>query len=314
MARAYGANAQLLGKSESTYGTAATGDYAKLPFVSIKYGAEQGLIASDVLGQGRDPASPSRDVIKVEPEIVVPVDVVNFGQWLTWLLGAPDTTGVDPDYTHTWVSGGTSLPSASLEIGHPEIPRYFMESGVRPDRMQIEFRRSGPANATITCVAQGEASAGTSGGGTPTEATLTRFSQFQGSIKKDGSALANVTGGRIAYSNNLERIETIRADGKIDGADPTIASLTGSIDVRFADMTLVDAATNGTAIELEFAFTISATRKLVITAHEVYLPQPSRQISGPGGVQASFDWQAAKDAGLGKMMTVVLANNVASDA
>jgi hypothetical protein len=38
----------------------------------------------------------------------------------------------------------------------------------------------------------------------------------------------------VTYSNNLEKIETIRDDGLIEGADPTIAALTGRIDVRFA--------------------------------------------------------------------------------
>jgi hypothetical protein len=37
----------------------------------------------------------------------------------------------------------------------------------------------------------------------------------------------------VTYSNNLEKIETIRDDALIEGADPTIAALTGRIDVRF---------------------------------------------------------------------------------
>jgi hypothetical protein len=38
----------------------------------------------------------------------------------------------------------------------------------------------------------------------------------------------------FTYSNNLEKIETIRDDGLIEGADPTIAALTGRIDVLAA--------------------------------------------------------------------------------
>ena len=79
----------------------------------------------------------------------------------------------------------------------------------------------------------------------------------------------------MTYSNNLEKIETIRDDGLIEGADPTIAALTGRIDVRFADTTLIDLAAGGTPVDLEFAYTLSAQAKLVLTAHEVYLPNPS---------------------------------------
>lgn len=313
MARAYGANAQLLGKFETVYGTPPSGNYIKFPFVSSDLGSEQGLIASDLLGQGRDPSQPIRDVIRVEGNVVVPVDLRNFGHWLKALFGAPTTTGTGP-YTHTFVSGAASLPSLALEVGMPEVPIFFMESGVRVNSAQLSFARSGAANATLNCIAQGESDATTTGGGTPTTATLTRFNQFQGSIKKDGLQLGNVTGAQLTYTNNLERIETIRSDGKIDGADPTIAALTGNIEVRFADTALIDAATDNTPMELAFAYIIDADKSLTFTAHEVYLPKPKLAISGPGGVQATFDWQAAKATSPARMLTVVLKNDVASYA
>ena len=143
----------------------------------------------------------------------------------------------------------------------------------QPDR--AGFTRSGLAAATISAIAQGETRFGTTQGGTPTSLTFSRISQFQGSIKRAGSPVGNLTGGSVTYSNNLEKIETIRDDGLIEGADPTIAALTGRIDVRFADTTLIDLAADGTPVALEFAYTLSAQAKLVLTAHEVYLPKPT---------------------------------------
>jgi hypothetical protein len=137
-----------------------------------------------------------------------------------------------------------------------------------------------------------------------------RISQFQGSIKRAGSAVGNLTGGSITYSNNLEKIETIRDDGLIEGADPTIAALTGRIDVRFADTTLIDLAAGGTPVDLEFAYTLSALAKLVLTAHEVYLPRPKLAVEGPGGVQASFDFRGAKNTAAACMLTVTLTNDL----
>jgi hypothetical protein len=84
--------------------------------------------------------------------------------------------------------------------------------------------------------------------------------------------------------------------------------------VRFADTTLIDAATDNTPLELAFAYTIDADKSLTFTAHEVYLPKPKLAISGPGGVQATFDWQAAKATSPARMLTVVLKNDVASYA
>jgi hypothetical protein len=58
MARAYGSNAHLLMKRETTYGQAATGNYIRMPFNRCNLGSEQGLIDDPVLGQGRDPLAP----------------------------------------------------------------------------------------------------------------------------------------------------------------------------------------------------------------------------------------------------------------
>lgn len=309
MARAYGANASLLAAFEPTYGTTPTGDFGKIPFVSTTLGSEQGLIANDLIGLGRDPSAPIRDVIKVEGDIVIPIDLRNIGMWLKALLGSPVSLG-DTAHTHTFVSGNSGLPSLSLETGLPDIPAYFLASGVMANSLQVKFARSGAADATLGLIAQGEVKRTASADVTPTTLPITRFNQFQGSIKKNGQALGNVVAAQLTYSNNLARIETIRSDGKIEGADPTVASLTGNLEVRFADTELIDAAINNTPLELTFSYVIDATKSLTFIAHEVYLPKPKLSISGPGGIQATFDWQAAKNTAAGHMLTVQLVNDV----
>jgi hypothetical protein len=311
MARAYGANASLLAAFETTYGSNPVGDYWKLPFVSTTLGSEQGLIANDLIGLGRDPSAPIRDVIKVEGDIVVPVDVRNIGMWLKALLGSATTTGTGT-LSHTFISGKSSLPSLSVETGLPDIPAWFVASGVMVNSLQVGFARSGAANATVGLIAQGEVKQAVTLDTTPTTRDILRFNQFQGSIKKGSTALGNVVSAQLTYSNNLERIETIRSDGKIEGADPTVASLTGNLEVRFADTQLIDAATNNTPLDLTFSYTIDATKRLTFIAHEVYLPKPKVSISGPGGIQATFEWQAAKNVAANKMLTVELVNDVTS--
>jgi hypothetical protein len=53
-------------------------------------------------------------------------------------------------------------------------------------------------------------------------------------------------------------------------------------------------ATGGTPVDLEFAYTLSAQAKVVMTAHEVYLPRPKLAVEGPGGMQASFDFRGER--------------------
>jgi hypothetical protein len=311
MARARGANAILAAAFETVYGTPPAGGYKKLPFVSSALGEEQKLIESDLLGLGREPLPPSKDVASNEGDVVVPVDLRNFGYWLKLLLGAPTTTGTGP-YTHTFVSGALALPSMAIEIGLPDVPSYGMNFGVRANSMTIQMQRSGLLNATMGLIAQGETRSASSGAGTPAEAAIERFGQGQGAIKRNGVALGNVVSAELTYSNNLDKVETIRPDGRIEDADPAMVAATGNVVVRFANTTLLDQALDGTACELSFGWEIDANRSLLFTLHEVYLPRPKLPVSGPGGIQATFAFQAAKDPSLNKTMTAVLVNDVAA--
>ncbi len=309
MARARGANAIMAAAFETTYGTPPAGGYFKLPFVSSALGEEQNLIESDLLGLGREPLPPSKDVANNEGEVVVPVDLRNFGYWLKLLLGAPITTGTGP-YIHTFVSGALALPSMAIEIGLPDVPSYGMNFGARANSMNIQMQRSGLLNATMGLIAQGETRSASSGAGTPSEAAIERFSQGLGAINRNGVALGNVVSAELSYSNNLDKVETIRPDGRIEDAEPAMVAATGNVVVRFANTTLLDQAIDGTACELSFGWEIDPDRSLLFTLHEVYLPRPKLPVSGPGGVQATFAFQAARDPALNKTMTAVLVNDV----
>ena len=422
MARSYGSAATLLDLKESTYGVKPTGNWEKFAFASSDLSAEQNLLSSDLLGQGREPRAPFRDVINDEGNLVVPVEGRDFGRWLQFLLGNPVSAGVaatgditftaNPSashtitingvvwtfvasgatgtqtniganlaatltqlatdlnasvnasitpvtyanvggtklgfthdtlgavgnsftiasgnangvasgatlsgggYTHTFVSGAASLPSFAAEIGHANVPAYFVHTGCMLGSMALNFQRSGAANATLNIIAQGETRFASTQGGTPTSRVYKPFSQFNGSIKRNNVSLANITGAQFTYSNGLQAVPTIRNDGLIEAVDPTIINVNGSIDVRFADTTLVDDAINNNAIELELAYKLAGLDgnnfSLTWTFHEVYLPRPRIPVSGPGGVQASFNWQGVYDDALLKSVTVVLKNDVTS--
>ncbi|WP_114965886.1 phage tail tube protein [Alkalilacustris brevis] len=310
MARAQGARARMALAFETTYGTPPASGYTRMPFASATLGAEQPLLNSELLGYGRDPLPPIKDAVTSDGDVVVPIDAQAFGFWLKAAFGAPTTTGSDAPYTHEFQSGAWTLPSISIETGMPEVPRYAMYSGCVLDQLSWQMQRSGLLTATARLVAQGEAVGTTTSTGTPTELVLKRFGHFNGAIKRNGVDLGNVVSAEITYANNLDRIETIRADGRIDGADPSIAALTGRIEVRFADQTLVTQAIDGDPCEMEFAYSLPSGESFTFTVHAVYLPRPRIEISGPQGVQATFDWQAARDATEGRMCTATLVNAV----
>ncbi len=308
MARAQGARAQMALAFETTYGTPPVGGFTKMPFASTSLGAEQPLLNSELLGYGRDPLAPIKDAVTADGDVVVPIDAEAFGFWLKAAFGDPVTTGTGL-WTHEFRSGAWSLPSLSIETGMPEVPRYAIYSGCVLDQISWQMQRSGLLTATARLVAQGEAVGTVSIAGTPAPIGLKRFGHFNGSITRNGAALGNVVSAQISYANNLDRIETIRADGRIDGADPSIAALTGSIEVRFADSSLVTQAMVGDPCALEFSYALPSGESFTFTVHAVYLPRPRIEISGPQGVQATFDWQAARDGALGRMCTATLIND-----
>jgi len=293
MARAQGARAQMALAYETVYGTPPVSGFRLMPFARATLGAEQPLLESELLGYGRDPLAPIRDAVTADGEVVIPIDVEAFGYWLKAAFGQPTTTGTTPK-THTFQSGNWTLPSMAVEVAMPEVPRFAMYSGCVLDQLSWQMQRSGLLTATARLVAQGETIATATAAGTPATLGLQRFGHFNGTVKRNGTALGNVVSAEITYSNNLDRIETIRGDGRIDGADPTMAALTGRIEVRFSDATLVTQAIDGSPCELEFNYSLGANASFTFTAHAVYLPIPRIEIGGPQGVQASFDWQAAK--------------------
>ena len=79
---------------------------------------------------------------------------------------------------------------------------------------------------------------------------------------------------------------------------------------RISDTTLVTQAIDGTPCELEFNYSLGANASFTFTAHAVYLPRPRIEIAGPQGVQASFDWQAARATSPARMCTAVLINTL----
>jgi hypothetical protein len=315
MGRARGANALMNLAFETTYGAPPASGYSQLPFVTSNLGAEQGLIESDLLGLGRAPADPTYDVVTNNGDVVVPVDALAIGHWLKLLLGLP-TTGGSGTLTHTFDSGAVSLPSASIEIGHPDRPSYSTNYGVMANTMQIAVQRGGLLNATFGLMAKGETAFATSStAGTPeiiAPSALTRFAQASGAILIDGVAQGEILTAQLNYSNGLDPDATIRADSEINGIDPGMPTASISMTAKFADTVLLNKATSQTpvAVQLQWA---SAARTLTVTLGRVFLPRRKRPISGPAGIQIDLDGMASTPAG-GPLLRAVLVNNKASYA
>lgn len=187
------------------------------------------------------------------------------------------------------------LPSFTAELALPDVGTFFVAAGNKADSAAFDFQRSGNAAMTVAIRGQSESESAATQAGTPAVLAIQRLSQFQGSISSGGSPIASVTGAGLTYANNLDPVATIRSDGKIDGYDEGTASVTGKIDARFTEVaTYRAAAAAGTPLDLSFAYTRSAHELLRFDLPAVYLPVAKKEVTGPRGIDANYDFQGAK--------------------
>ena len=311
MALGFGANARLIAAYEATYGTPLSDGYHRLGFSRYGLSARQQLIDNDLLGEGRDPAPAVLGALTCDGEVVVPCDARQIGFWLKALLGDATTTGTT-NFTHTFQSAASVIPSLACQAINPDVPLRRTHFGARVDSFTLPLRRDGLTTATMSLIAQGESADNADHDLSPTTYAPLRFGSFQGTVRRDGSALGRVVSAEIVYRNGLDRIETIRSDGLIDSVEPTVAACTGNVVVRVDGTTLIDAAIAGTPMELEFGYVRDANTSLIFTVHEAVLSRPSVPIEGPAGIQVTFEFRGAKDPTLGRMLTAILKNDIAA--
>lgn len=294
-----GINAICSAVRETTYGVVPGTGFKKLPFVSTTLGEERPLIEDDQLGYGRDGRDPVYDVATNDGDIVVPVDRDSFGFWLQAMFGAPITTTLTAStrYQHIFNSGAASLPSHSIEIGNPDVPSYSVHRGMVANQMRISLARSGMLNATVSMIGQGEtAPISTSVAGTPPGFAGSRYAQARGVITKDGVDLGAVVSADISIGNGLDKVETIRADGRIEGVVPGLVTAQVRLQTRFNSLALLNAATDGTPVALVLGWgqeVGAAAYSLAFSLPRVFLPRVKRPITGPRGIMADFDCQAS---------------------
>lgn len=316
--RARGSNAKVATAFEAVPGVvpAAGAAWFSAPIVSHSLGEERPLIESDLLGQGREMQDPTPDVATNDGDIVVPVDVRNIGRWLKLFFAAPTTAAAGDLFVHTFKSGALILPSMSIEVGAPEVPAFSVHRGARGNQLRITQARSGLLNATcsLVCIGETDTVAATVGAANPTALATTRFPNAVGYLKKDGQLLGSVVGGDFTYSNNLEKVETIQPDGRIEDSDPGMAQMSGSVNIRFKDRVLLDAASAQPPTPMELAYGWAfGDFSLVFTVGRVFMPRAKRPVTGPNGIMQQFNWMSSKAAG-GNAVTVTLTNDVASYA
>ncbi len=128
------------------------------------------------------------------------------------------------------VDDGGGRPAGGAEL-RPELRRARQHHAGADAALRAAHRDARPDRP-------GRNKLGASAAGTLAEASVERFSPFQGAITRGGQPLGSVVSADFTYSNNLDKVEVIRGDGRIEDADPGMVMMSGNVTVRFANTVL----------------------------------------------------------------------------
>lgn len=210
--------------------------------------------------------------------------------------------------SHVFTSGADAVPSSSIEVGTPDISQFSVNFGGRANTLKFTQTKSGKLNMTISMICKGETpNAQASVEEDPEILRGPRFIQASGFIKRAGVTLGGIVSHDFAYTNNLETVDTIQADGRIEDADLGSARATGSLVTKYQDSSYKDQAETQEPVEISFGFVKDAAN-LTIDLARIFLPKVKNGISGPKGIQATYPYQAS--GAEGPQMTLTLVNDV----
>lgn len=219
-------------------------------------------------------------------------------------------------YRHEWRSGRDEedLRRATLVLK----PRTGAANAARQvsvfaNSLRLPLAATGKAGATIGCIAHSDAElAAPDLGVPPPHWAFARFAQTRAQVTSGGEPLAEVVGGELTYSNAMAAVPTLGAGGRMGDVDLGVAEVTGSLTARWRDGVLRAAAAGRTPVEVTITYPMHPGARLDLVQSRLWLPRPSRQIGGPGGVEATYQFRAARrDAGTpAPALAAVLLNDV----
>ena len=251
-----------------------------------------------------------------ELRLAVPFDLNMMGHWLRMALGAGVESGSTPNYVHTFVSGKAALPYVTLEVKYTSgyVARHegcVLNTLARQMRKEAAFARLELGFMTRRTIIASDFIAG--GTAATVQAEL-KVAQVRGKAQYGGTDMGDLLEAAFSFSNNCEAYNTVSGDAFPLEIDPGFTALTGTLRTRLRDKTLRDISVANTTDSLALLMThpSDATNRLMsLTMPVARIASQGAPVSGPGGIDESFAWQAEQTSGA-PAMTAVLKNGLAA--
>ncbi|QFS83983.1 hypothetical protein FIU97_14620 [Roseivivax sp. THAF40] len=321
MTNARGDEAKLLARQQAAFGTAeasAAGAFMALPFYSYNVSQSEDRTEDDAIYGDAFPGDSVQGLRSLSGAMVVPIGINSFGWHLRSILGAPVTTGADPNYEHVFTPKAQPvIPVLTHGISHTRIGTHFVQDSLTCTSLEIAARKDGQrARATLNMMGRSEAKLGAVIDSAPIlyEPDAVPVG-FQGRALVGGAPVAEITGVDLTLTSGVEMDqETLNQSPSAAGFESPRWGLSGSVSARYRDNTWYDYGANNTAVNLQLELLISATKSLLIDMPDVRFEMTGIPIEGRGPISAQFNWRAERPAPGVELATITLKNQTADYA
>lgn len=282
-----------------------------MPFDSCGVLASQGKSENNTILNTRTKAKPGLGNIDVGGAVVSLLGPVSSGVWLKALFGGHEKTGTGP-YTHVFTPA-KDVPSFKLEkdMGHQlATNRFELLGGLKVAGIDFQFTQEGRQGITVNLKGASQSFANTSIDGAATEMRLDdAWDGMNLSIKEGGVEVGVANAVSVNMSNNLDESNGYlipkESEGEKAGTRQALPAqfftANGALTTIFSDTSFIDKGTNNADSTLEIKLTrgdgtgTAGNESLVIAFSRVVYERTSPEISGPGGVMLSVNFESFGD-------------------
>lgn len=322
MTNARGDEAQLLLRRQSTFGTAeaaGAGQFMNLPFYTFNNAPQAGLEEDDAIYGDSHPGDAVEGLRQAQGSMAVPLGLSSIGWHLYALLGEPTTTGTGP-YTHVFEPSDIITPlMQTAGIDHLGVDEHFLQDSLFYTGMQLAGRKDGQrARATFDLISRAEVK--DPGSATRDTAPVSFASDtvpvgFQGTVEKDGTEVAGITGMNATIATGTA-LDQEAMNGLATAADVIAGrwNINGDITARFRDTTWYDLGDTGAACDMHLKYALSASLSLEFEFRNVRFERSGIPITGRDVLSTTFNWRVQRPTGGNASMTATLINGVANYA
>lgn len=245
-----------------------------------------------------DPTEPGPGLSDHKITVEVPLCIAQFPFWLRAFFGAPETTGVSPDYEHAFKSGVSPLPYISIQerLQTGDFRRHVGCVGAEI-RIPLDPSADGFGRAMLTFIGREEQRDTSAAAGTVNAApALDRPAEALTNVSWNGVSGGQILTGELTFKRKLKRTRSADGTGvpravEIDGK----STLGGSIKIRYANQTILADAWSGTEREVVMELLRTAARGFTFTAGQALLDEVPVPREGPDGVEMEIPLTAYQD-------------------